>query len=76
MNQVHTHFFEVLLPKSGMCEADRLLVKEKTASHEVYRLNSGEGDCSWMARLQKSGIEAFHLLEVCFGLLNCCFCFS
>ena len=47
-----------------MCEADRVLLKEKTASHEEYRMHSGgDGDCSWMGRMRKSGIEAFNLLE-------------
>ena len=54
----------MLLPKSGMAECDRSLLKEKLSAHEVYRQHSGkDGDCSWMARLKKSGIECFHLLE-------------
>lgn len=63
LKQVQDHFFEALLPKSGMAESDRLLLKEKLSSHVVYRENSGDGDCTWMARLKKSGIECFHLLE-------------
>ena len=46
-----------------MSEQDRLLLKEKSGRPEIYRAHSGDGDCSWMARLQKSAIEAFHLLE-------------
>ena len=47
-----------------MAECDRSLLKEKLSAHEVYRQHSGkDGDCSWMARLKKSGIECFHLLE-------------
>ena len=61
--QVYDHFFDILLPKSGMSEPDRQLLKEKTWKHDVYRANSGDGDCSWMARLSKSAIETFHLLE-------------
>ena len=61
--QVLNHFFEVLLPKSGMAEGDRALLKEKLSAHEVYRQHSGDGDCTWMARLKKSGIDCFHLLE-------------
>ena len=57
------HFFDILLPKGGMPEPDRQLLKEKTSKHDVYRANSGDGDCSWMARLNKSTIETFHLLE-------------
>lgn len=47
-----------------MAEADRFLLKEKLSTHEIYRQHSGsDGDCSWMARLKKSAIECFHLLE-------------
>lgn len=53
----------MLLPKSGMAEGDRALLKEKLSAHEVYRQHSGDGDCTWMARLKKSGIDCFHLLE-------------
>ena len=63
LGQVFDHFFDILLPKSGMAEPDRQLLKEKTSKHEIYRTNSGNGDCSWMARMQKSAIETFHLLE-------------
>ena len=52
----------MLLPKSGMAEGDRALLKEKLSAHEVYGQHSGDGDCTWMARL-KSGIDCFHLLE-------------
>lgn len=61
--QVHDYFFDILLPKSGMSEADRVLLKANTARHDTYRMHSGQADCSWMARLKKSAIEAFHLLE-------------
>ncbi|CAL1141857.1 unnamed protein product [Cladocopium goreaui] len=61
--KVFDHFFDILLPKGGMPEPDRQLLKEKTSKHDVYRANSGDGDCSWMARLNKSTIETFHLLE-------------
>ena len=53
----------MLLPKSGMAEGDRALLKEKLSAQEVYRQHSGDGDCTWMARLKKSGIDCFHLLE-------------
>jgi hypothetical protein len=46
-----------------MPEPDRQLLKEKTSKHDVYRANSGDGDCSWMSRLNKSAIETFRLLE-------------
>ena len=56
------HSFDILLPESGAAESDRLFLKEKTTSHDVYRANSGDGNYTWMARLKKSGIECFQLL--------------
>ena len=61
--QVLEYFFDILLPKSGMTESDRQLLRDKTLKHDVYRAYRGEADCSWMARLQKSAISTFHLLE-------------
>ena len=66
------YFFDVLLPKSGMIETDRLLLKDKLARHDVYRQNSGEGDISWMAHLQKSAIQAFQVLEAGQQSLHSC----
>ncbi len=58
------HFFEVTLPKAGVCEQDRTLLKAALESHEAYRDHAGEGaDQTWLARLRKSGILVFELLE-------------
>ena len=52
-----------LLPKSGVLGADRALLKEATAAHAAFRAHSGDGDIAWQARMQKSGILVFELLE-------------
>eukprot|EP00435_Cladocopium_sp_Y103_P020629 s1684_g5.t1 len=58
------HFFDSVLPKSGMCDEDRKLLKTALGSHSEYRAHSaGTGDCTWQARLCKSGIMTFEFLE-------------
>ena len=67
--QALEHFFDVVLPKAGMVESSRTLLKEKTASHDAIRAHSGtDGDRTWLARLDQSGIRTFELLEV-----PCCY---
>lgn len=61
--EVLQHFFESHLPKSGMLESDRLLLKEKLSDHATYRASSGDGDRTWLARLQRSGNKCFEMLE-------------
>ena len=56
------HFFDVLFPKSGM-QDDRQVLKDKASSHQLYRSSSGDGNVTWMSRMQKSGHMAFQLLE-------------
>ena len=56
-------FFEQYLPKSGVVESDRMLLKEVLMSHSEYRAHSGSQDLCWKARLHKSGIEVFSLVE-------------
>ena len=70
--KVLDHFLDTLLPKSGMRESDRWLLKEKLVDPETYRNHSGQEDCSWMSRLQKSAIETFRLLEDLRMLIVCC----
>eukprot|EP00438_Fugacium_kawagutii_P016989 Skav202425 [mRNA] locus=scaffold1370:406666:410894:- [translate_table: standard] len=52
-----------LFPKAGVCDSDRRLLKEATANHAAYRAHSGDGDIAWQARLQKSGILCFELIQ-------------
>ena len=61
--QVLEHLFEQYLPKSGVVESDRMLLKEVLMSHSEYRAHSGSQDLCWKARLHKSGIEVFSLVE-------------
>ena len=46
-----------------MLQEDLHLLKGKLSSHATYRQFSGDGDVSWMSRLQKSGLASFQLLE-------------
>jgi hypothetical protein len=57
------HVHHELLPKAGVLDADRTLLKEASADHAAFRAHSGDGDIAWQARLQKSGILIFELLE-------------
>ena len=52
-----------LLPKAGVLDSDRRLLKEASADHSAYRAHSGDGDITWQARLQKSGILCFELIQ-------------
>ena len=68
--QVLEHFFDVLLPKAGVSEGDRKLLKTSLENHTAYRSHSAGdgGDCTWQASLQKSGIMAFELVsELVYG---------
>ena len=57
-------FFDSQLPKSGLSEEDRQLLKTAVASHADYRDHcAGTGDCTWQASLSKSGIMTFELLQ-------------
>ena len=61
--QVLNYFFEAVLPKAGVLTDDRALVKEALKSHSDYRDNSGGNNVAWQARLNKSGILIFELIE-------------
>ena len=52
-----------LLPKAGVLDSDRHLLKEASANHSAFRAHSGDGDITWQARLQKSGILCFELIQ-------------
>lgn len=63
-SQVLEHFFDSVLPKSGMRDEDRKLLKTALGSHSEYREHcAGTGDCTWQATLCKSGIMTFEFLE-------------
>ena len=51
------------IPQAGVLDADRTLLKDATVDHAAFRAHSGDGDIGWQARLQKSGILIFELLE-------------
>ena len=51
-----------LLPRAGVLDSDRHLLKEATLDHSAYRAHSGDGDITWQARLQKSSIQVFELI--------------
>ena len=59
-----------LFPKAGVRDMDRKLLKEATSSHAAYRDHSDE-NITWMARLNKSGIECFKLVEAKHGRSSC-----
>lgn len=59
LEYMHTDLF----PKAGVCDCDRRLLKEASADHAGYRAHSGDGDITWQARLQKSGILGFELIQ-------------
>ena len=64
ISQVLDFFFDTHLPKSGLTEVDRQLLKTALASHSDYRDHSpGTGDCTWQASLTKSGIMTFEFLQ-------------
>ena len=61
--QVLNHLLDVALPKAGVSPDDRCLLKEALKSHFDYRSSSGGNNVSWQARLNKSGIQIFELIE-------------
>lgn len=64
VTEVLNYLHEDLLPKAGVLESDRSLLKEASADHAAFRSHSGDGgEVTWQARLQKSGILIFELLE-------------
>lgn len=56
---MHTELF----PKAGVLDTDCGLLKEASCDHAAYRQHSGEGAITWQARMQKSGISCFQLVE-------------
>lgn len=62
-NEVLDHFFDNLLPKAGVAEGDRALLKEALCSHAAYRQHSGDGDVTWKARLKQSSLMCFDLIQ-------------
>lgn len=52
-----------LLPKSGVLDGDRALLKEASADHTAYRAHSGDGEVTWQGRMKPSGILCFQLVE-------------
>ena len=60
LEYMHTELF----PKAGVLDTDRALLKEAACDHAAYRAHSGDGDITWQARMQKSGIQCFQLVEV------------
>ena len=52
-----------LLPKAGVLDGDRSLLKEASSDHLAYRAHSGEGEVTWQGRMKPSGIACFELLE-------------
>lgn len=62
--QVLDYLLDQHYPRAGLSEADRTLLKQKVMNHSTYRAHSGaEGDHSWMSKMAKSSIQAFHFLE-------------
>ena len=56
---MHTEMF----PKAGVLDCDRTLLKEASNDHSAFRGHTGDGDITWQARMQKSGILCFELVE-------------
>lgn len=52
-----------LFPKAGVLDSDRTLLKEASSDHSAFRAHTGDGDITWQARMQKSGILCFELVE-------------
>ena len=52
-----------LLPKAGVLDGDRSLLKEASSDHLAYRAHSGEGEVTWQGRMKPSGIACFELIE-------------
>ena len=52
-----------LLPRAGVLDSDRHFLKQSTCDHSAYRAHSGDGDITWQARLQKSSILCFELIQ-------------
>lgn len=61
--QVLEYLHADLFPKSGVSDADRALLKEASEDHAAYRAHSGDGEVTWQARMKRSGILCFELLE-------------
>ena len=61
--QVLEYLHGELFPKAGVVEVDRALLKEASCDHAAFRAHSGDGDITWQARLQKSGILCFEFAE-------------
>ncbi|CAJ1454983.1 unnamed protein product [Effrenium voratum] len=57
------HWLTIELPKAKVADKDRMLLKEKLASHKAYRENLCGEDVSWQGGLARSSLEALQLLE-------------